>query len=217
LPVPQSASLSFGDTIHKTMERFYKQVQDEKRPTVHDLLSIYHEQWKSVGYGNKSYEMKMKAHGEELLRGFYEKGYVPGSIPKNLEESFKLKITPTLTIGGKVDRVDQLPDGKIEIIDYKTGKAPKTKDVKKDLQLTVYAMAAVDKGVYSYRPEDVIVSFYFFEGQEKVSGTRTGEQLEEAREKIAHTAEAISESTFDPTPGKHCDFCEFRLICEAWQ
>lgn len=217
LPVPQSAALSFGDTIHRTMERFYKLVQENKKPTVDDLLSIYNQQWKSIGYGNKQYEMKMRIHGEELLRGFYTNGYSPGVIPKNLEESFKLKITPALTIGGKVDRVDQLPDGKIEIIDYKTGKAPKSKDVRRDLQLTVYAMAAVDKGVYSYRPEDVIVSFYFFEGQEKVSGTRTSEQLEEAKDKIAQTAEAISESSFEPTPGKHCDYCEFRLICEAWQ
>lgn len=217
LPVPQSAALSFGDTIHKTMETFYGEVKKGQKPTVDDLLHIYTGQWRSVGYGEKSYEAKMKAHGEELLREYYELGYEEGKVPRSLEDSFKLKITPTLTIGGKVDRVDQLADGKIEIIDYKTGKAPKTRDVRKDLQLTVYAMAATDQGVYAYRPEDVIVSFYFFEGQQKVTGTRTKEQLEEARDIIIKTAQDIAVSDFKPTPGKQCDFCEFRLICEAWQ
>jgi DNA helicase-2/ATP-dependent DNA helicase PcrA len=62
----------------------------------------------------------------------------------------------------------------------------------------------------------VIVSFYFFEGQTKISATRTKEQLIAAKEEIAKRADDISRSDFHPTPGKYCDFCEFRLICEAW-
>lgn len=218
LPVPPSAALSFGDTIHKTLEQFYRAVQENKNPTVDDLLTLYRNLWKSVGYGNKAYEAKMKAHGEYLLRGFYQKGYVAGVVPKQLEESFKLKLTPALTLGGKVDRVDLKPDGKIEIIDYKTGQSTKLKkNVKKDLQLSVYAMAATDQGVYAYRPEDVTVSFYFLESQEKISGNRTKEQLDEARDTIIETAQKIQSGEFLPNPGRHCDFCEFRLICEAWQ
>jgi RecB family exonuclease len=132
-----------------------------------------------------------------------------------LEESFKLKITPTLTLGGKIDRIDTLKDGTKEIIDYKTGQAPKTRDPKKDLQLTVYAMAG-NPASPAGGSEKVIVSFYFFEDQTKVSATRTKEQLAETRKEIAHRADEISRSDFRPTPGKYCDFCEFRLICEAW-
>ncbi len=59
--------------------------------------------------------------------------------------------------------------------------------------------------------------FYFFEGQEKISATRNQDQLDKAKKEIAKKADEISRSDFKPTPGKHCDFCEFRLICEAWQ
>jgi CRISPR/Cas system-associated exonuclease Cas4 (RecB family) len=96
----------------------------------------------------------------------------------------------------------------MEIIDYKTGQAPKSRDVTKDEQLTVYALSAVGK--------KVIVSFYFFEGQEKISATRTKEELEKAKTDITEKANQMERSNFAPTPGKHCDFCEFRLICEAW-
>ena len=150
----------------------------------------------------------MKRHGKDLLTGFYMKGYDPAVIPTSLESPFKIKITPTLTLGGKIDRIDTLKDGTLEIIDYKTCQAPKTRDPKKDLQLTVYAMAG--------NTNNVIVSFYFFEDQTKISATRTKENLAEARTIIMQKADEISRSDFHATPGKYCDFCEFRLICEAW-
>jgi len=217
IPVPPSAALIFGDTMHKTIHAFYQLAREGKNPTMQNLLNLYDGLWNSVGFGNKEYEKKMKTHGIALLTGFYEKGYEPNNIPKELELPFRLRITPTLKLGGKIDRIDSLHDGKIEIIDYKTGKSTKVKDVTKDMQLSVYAMAATDQGVYSHRPEDVIVSFYFFESQEKISGTRTREQIENTRQEIEKKAHEIEVSTFQPTPGKHCDFCEFRLICEAWQ
>jgi DNA helicase-2/ATP-dependent DNA helicase PcrA len=215
IPVPPSAALSFGDTMHKTIRAFYELVKSGAHPTKQDLLRLLDDHWSRIGYGDKKYEEKMKRHGRELLIGFYAKGYDPNVVPRSLEETFKLKITPTLTLGGKIDRIDTLKDGTTEIIDYKTGTVPKTRDPKKDLQLTVYAMAG---GLASPLggSEKVIVSFYFFEDQKKISATRTKEQLAAAKDEIATCADEISRSDFRPTAGKYCDFCEFRLICEAW-
>ncbi len=216
IPVPPSAALTFGDTIHRTVRAFYELVKAGEHPTVETLLGLYKSHWVSVGFGGKAYEEKMKQHGFDLLREFYKKGYTPDRIPTSLEEPFRIKITPDLTLGGKIDRIDTLPDGTIEIIDYKTGQAPKTKDVSSDSQLTVYALSAAGEGIYKKAPEKVVVSFYFFEDQSKVSAVRTKDELEAARKDIAARADEIAKSDFAPTPGKHCDFCEFRLICEAW-
>jgi len=216
IPVPPSAALTFGDTMHRTIRAFYELVKEGKHPNVDTLLRLYEDHWVSVGFGAKVYEEKMKHHGIELLKEYYKKGYDPKRIPTSLEEPFRIKITPTLTVGGKIDRIDTLPDGTIEIIDYKTGQAPKARDVSSDPQLTLYALSAAGEGVYKKAPEKVIVSFYFFEDQTKVSAVRTKEELETAKKEIATKAEEISRSDFKPTPGKHCDFCEFRLICEAW-
>lgn len=217
IPVPSSAALTFGDTMHRTVRAFYELVKAGEKPTKDMLINFLEKHWSSLGYGDRGYEEKMKKHGGELLEGFYRIGYDPARIPKDLEASFKIRITPTLTLGGRIDRVDTLPDGKLEIIDYKTGQSPKNRDVTKDPQLTVYALAATDEGIYNKKPENVTVSFYFFEDQTKISATRTKEQLEEMKKEVADKAMEISRSDFRPTPGKHCDFCEFRLICEAWQ
>ncbi len=217
IPVPPSAALTFGNTMHRVVKAFYDLARSGEHPTKEMLLNLFDSHWSSIGFGDKGYEEKMKKQGRELLLGFFEKGYDPEKIPRDLEQPFKIKVTPTLTLGGRIDRVDDLEDGKIEIIDYKTGQAPKNRDVREDFQLTVYALAATDAGIYDKPPEKVTVSFYFFEGQEKVQATRGKEQLEQAKKEIARKAEEISRSEFKPTPGKHCDFCEFRLICEAWQ
>lgn len=217
IPVPPSAALSFGDTMHRTMKAFYELVRESHKPSKEMLLKLLDDHWSAVGYGDRNYEERMKKQGIKLLSEFYDKSFDPKNIPIALEQPFKLKITPVLKLGGKIDRVDEVADGKIEIIDYKTGTAPKNRKAEDDLQLTVYALAATDMGIYKKPPEKVIVSFYFFENQEKISATRTKEQLESAKKEITEKARAISMSDFHPKPGKWCDFCEFRLICEAWQ
>jgi len=217
IPVTPSGALSFGDAIHKTLFAFYKAAKEGKNPTKKDLLKILEENWSSVGYASKAHEMKMKKQGEEILANFYEKAYDPKHLPKDLEQMFTIKISPNFKIGGKIDRVDELPDGKLEIIDYKTGKVPSEEKIDKNLQMTIYALAAQDEGIYGKNPEEVILSFYFLDTQEKISLQRTRQQLEEAKKTLLLKKKEIESSDFSPKPSNLCDFCEFRLLCEAWQ
>jgi DNA helicase-2/ATP-dependent DNA helicase PcrA len=217
IPVPTSAALSFGDTIHRTLHAFFEKVQQKEYTDKSVVLKIYQDLWRSEGYRDKDYEEKMKQHGVFLLEEFYDKGFDRKIHVLALEQPFKVKITPTLTLGGKIDRIDRTEEGKLEIIDYKTGSAPKKRDPSEDMQLSVYALAAYEQGVYGEKVENILVSFYFLEGQQKISGTRNKEQLEKVKQSVSDTAEQISVSSFAPKPGKHCDFCEFRLICEAWK
>jgi DNA helicase-2/ATP-dependent DNA helicase PcrA len=217
IPVPTSAVLGFGDIMHKTMQEFYQQVLRGDHQTKEGLLAIYEQKWKSNGFMSKTYENEMKKHGEDLLKGYFNSGYDPKTKTIAVEQGFKIKITKDVTLGGRIDRVDRKRDGTLEIIDYKTGAAPKKRDVSEDFQLSLYALAATDKGVFGEKPDNIIVSFYFFEGQERMSGTRSKIQLEKVKESIVTSATDIGASTFQPTPGIYCSYCEFRLICEAWK
>lgn len=217
IPVPTSAALGFGDIVHKTMQEFYTQVIAGKNVTKELLLTLYANQWKSKGFMNKSYEDEMKKHGEVLLSEYFDKGYDKKTKTIAVEQGFKIKISKDITLGGKIDRIDRTVDGKLEIIDYKTGAAPKRRDPQEDFQLSLYALAAADKGVYGEKPESIVVSFYFFEGQERISGTRTKEKLEEIKQEIVTVVGEMNTSNFHATPGMYCAFCEYRLICEAWK
>jgi len=222
IPTPPSAALSFGDTIHQTMRDFYQSAVAGQNPKKEDLLKILEENWSHPGYPSRAHEERFRKEGEKILNDFYDKSYDPKTLPIALEQVFSIKIDPTLKVGGRIDRIDQAKKG-IEIIDYKTGKSSIKKDVEKDLQMTIYTMAAAD-GTLTYmgilqktpKPEEVKVSFYFFDNQEKLSSFRKIEDFERVKQELIKKAEEISNSDFSPTPGKHCDFCEYKLLCEAW-
>jgi RecB family exonuclease len=223
VPTPPSAALVFGDVIHQTMRNFYQRVMANQEPSKTDLLKILAENWTSIGYISKAQEERYKKEGQKILTGYFEKSFVPSFKPVALEQKFILKIDANLKAGGKIDRIDQVGET-LEIIDYKTGKSVTQKEADKDLQLGLYALAAASGGLNflgvreeTLRPEKIKVSFYFFDQQKKVTAKRTIEELIQVKEEIKNCAATVNQSTFSPTPGKHCDFCEFRLICEAWR
>ena len=216
IPVPLSGAQTFGEVIHKTLNSFYRLVLDGKKPRFEDLLQLLKYHWLPFGYSSKAHEERMEKRGEKMLQSFFEKFYDPKILPKSLEQIFTVRLSPNLKIGGRIDRADEI-GGKLEVIDYKTGKVPSEKEIKESLQMSIYALAATSPAIYGKKPEEVVLTFYFLEGPEKLSSQRTEAQLGEVKTKLERLAKEIENSPFSPTPGPWCDFCDFRLICEAWQ
>jgi len=215
IPVPQSAPQSFGDSIHRTLRDFYKLLKEGEKPKEEDLIEIFFKNWAKEGYASKSHEERSKKEGEKMLRNFYHKEISNKIIPYLLEYPFVVKISPNLKIGGKIDRIDRLGKA-IEIIDYKTGRAWGQKEVDNSLQMSVYALAAINLGIFEGDPEEIILSFYFLENGEKKSTKRTSQQLSLIKEELVKKAKEIRESKFEAKPSNMCDFCEYKLLCEAW-
>lgn len=216
IPVPASAAQSFGESMHKALFAFYKAAKAGENPTKEDLVNLLDQNWLPFGYSSKVHESKTKKAGEIMLAKFYQQAYTPNKLPLDLEQLFRLSVSKNLKVVGKIDRVDEMPNNQVEIIDYKTGKSTSQKDIDKNLQLTIYALAMTDKGIYGKKPDDVVLSLYFLETQEKVSTKRTAKQLEEAKQLLIEKAKEIGQSNFEPTPGALCDFCDYKLICDGW-
>jgi hypothetical protein len=69
--------------------------------------------------------------------------------------------------------MDRGPDGSVNIVDYKTGKARSQEDADESLQLSIYAMAAREK--WGYRVGALV--FHNLEGNVPVFSKRTDFQL----------------------------------------
>lgn len=212
IPTLPSATLTFGTTIHNTLRDFYRL----KKPSQKNLLALYAQNWSSQGFKDQDHEQKVKNKGARMLKRFYQHEYEPKNLPIALEQSFVVKISDDLKLGGRFDRIDRHGD-QLEIIDYKTGRVWEQKRVDQSLQMTVYALAATNRGVYHQRPENIILSFYFLQTGEKKKTQRSATDLEKGRQEIAKVGDQINHSDFTAKPGLWCRFCDFRLLCEAWR
>ena len=101
---------------------------------------------------------------------------------------------------GSIDRIDRLPSGGIEVIDYKTGKLSSARRTSHEsLQLSIYALACRD-ALGLGTPERV--TLYFTESATRMTTTRTDEQLDAAREAILARVSPIRAGEFAANPGQ---------------
>ncbi|MBU1148606.1 ATP-dependent helicase, partial [Patescibacteria group bacterium] len=211
IPVSGRASFSFGKSVHAALNDFYNLIKEGQTPTADQLIKIYQKNWLDDWYDSKQIEKQRLTSGAVDLREFYKlnkKNF--DNLPLYLERGFNIKIGD-YSLRGFIDRVDQLPDGKVEIIDYKTGRVPKTqKDVDYE-QLYIYAMAA-DQALGE---EAGLLSFYYLEGNQKFSVAPSDEEIEAVTAKILTTAKQITKSDFAATPSSFkCKYCDFKEICD---
>jgi len=217
IPTTPTAAESFGITIHQTLQQFYQNYQKNEKVGSKLVIDIYKKNWVPIGYTSLFHEKRMKKEGEKILKDFIKRFHPPEGKIIALEKMFKVKIEKDLFLKGKIDRIDEVGDKKIEIIDYKTGKIPKEKELKKSLQLSIYALAAIDKGILNKNLSQVVLSFYFLNEVKKISFQRDKEEIEKVKEAIKDLVTKIKQEKFEPNVGLWCDFCPFKIICEAWR
>ena len=226
VPTPTSASQSFGTSMHATLKEFFEEVKTTKPSDKQSLLSnskyiydLLERNWIGEGYKTKSHEREFFNKGKLYLSGFLKQGFNPKYPPIALEQPFTVPLGKGLKIGGRVDRVDDLGNGEIEIVDYKTGASiPTQKEVDKNLQLSFYALAATSMHElpFNKKPEQVKLSLYFLDTQEKISTTITAKQLEEAVKEIFKVKEEIEKNDFKCSGHMFCQSsCEYSLFCKS--
>ena len=105
-----------------------------------------------------------------------------------------------------------MPDGTLEIIDYKTGRSKTEAQLKKDLQLFIYALAAEECfGVPASR-----LTLYFLDDDVQVTVDPDKEKMEQVKAEITELGDAINVSNFEPKADKFkCKHCSFNKICDA--
>lgn len=211
-------ALSFGNSMHTTLKRFYDYLAEISKPTLFGeqkdvekvLLDIYDQSFVYSDYLSKKHQKQAYDAGKKMLKAYYGVNGPEFTLPYLTEKSFVLPIGDFI-FSGRLDRIDKLDTGSCEVIDYKTGKKKTQKEVDKDKQLSLYALACRD--VLRLQPKKL--SLYFLDDQEKIETVRTDEQMDDAKEAFQKIAEAICASDYSPTPSQQtCKYCPYRNICD---
>jgi DNA helicase-2/ATP-dependent DNA helicase PcrA len=226
LPLPGGANLSFGSTIHVTLEKFLNMYKgrletnqldlfvdkiQKQLPSYEELEKIYENCWIDEWYESKKQKEDFKKRGYEIIKSFYSEFEKNPIRPKYIEKSFRLNLDKYF-FTGKIDRADLLPDNSLQIIDYKTGQNKLEKKEDKQ-QLLIYQWAAQE-----YLTEKVSQLNYWFllDNTKSEPLLGTPEEIEELKAGLLETIEeiryAVAHNTFKQLDAKVQHQCEFEEL-----
>jgi DNA helicase-2/ATP-dependent DNA helicase PcrA len=209
IPRKIPAALHYGAALHRVLKAYFDSVRSGRELAVETLLESFRSMLVEARLEDEYQFDLYVSQGESQLREFVESVQRQGP-PKvvRLEEPFEIRIGDAAVVG-RVDRVDELPDGRVTVTDYKTGKSRSQEDADKSLQLSIYALAAKEKWGYSVAR----LMFYNLEENVAVETFRNEAQLAETKAKVESVAGCIAVGKFDAKAGFHCNFCAYRNLC----
>ena len=205
------ATLSFGSVMHTTIKRFLEQLKKGAKLPFEEVQRIYEAEWSSAGYEDEYQEAEYKKDGLEQLKVFHQAMLQAPPQILEQEKGFELPLANDVILTGRMDQVNSLGRRDVEIVDYKTGKPKKEADARKDLQLSIYALAA--KEIFEWNP--VRLAFHYLQNNQVQVTARDAKQLDEAEKVIQETAADIRAGEFPAKIVFACRSCAYKPICPA--
>ena len=205
------ATLTFGRVMHATIRRVMTEFKKGNRLAFEEVQRLFETEWSASGFEDEYQEGEYKKDGLEQLRAFHQA--VSEQTPEivDLEKTFLLPVENNLVLKGRIDQINSLGRNEVEIVDYKTGKAKKETEARRDLQLSIYAIAA--KEILELNPVRLV--FHYLQDNSRQETTRSAKQLDEALEIVQEVAADIRARSFPAKEGFICRSCAYRPICPA--
>ncbi|MBS1717841.1 MAG: PD-(D/E)XK nuclease family protein [Armatimonadetes bacterium] len=205
---------SFGTTLHRVLEKFYSEDQTGA-PVRETLMAAFDESWVDAGFSTPEEMSEAYGEGREILERMseeIEQKPRPGK-PLYIEKRLKFEY-PDFTLIGQLDRVDEHPDGSLEIIDYKSGRSSiSSEEVGDDLAMGVYQLLL--SKLHPDRP--IRATIIALRTGEEATASLSAEQLAELEADIQLLGgEIVTQEFFElePRPKALCASCDFLRLCQ---
>ena len=211
--IPQEPTLHqrFGILVHQVLERYHANAESQPARGLPDLLELLDAGWRRGGFGASEQERQLRGKATAALTRYHERAACDRAAPVWFERQFQFKLGPH-TLRGRVDRVDRLPGGEYELIDYKTGRPKNAAQLADDVQLSLYAVGARE----SWQLDASRQAYYYLLDDQKVALSDDAGRGEWVRDVATEVAEGIRSQGFEPTPSyAACAICDYRLVCPA--
>jgi len=211
--IPQEPTINqrFGILIHNVLERFHKEAAAGEEDTLERLMDLFEAGWRRTGFGSSDDELQFRDRAREAMRLYWERERDSEGEPVWLERKFDMRIGEH-HVRGRVDRVDRLPGGGHELIDYKTGERKSEADLENDLQLALYRIAARE----AWGIEAEAGSYYYVLDGDKVAAPVRADDAERVERTVLQVGEGVLGQDFEPRPSPSvCGWCDYRLVCPA--
>ncbi|SDH99960.1 PD-(D/E)XK nuclease superfamily protein [Arthrobacter subterraneus] len=226
----QINAMQRGNLVHKVMEDYVREITVQQRGRSLDRLMelaeaafaefanpawLPHVWEQNQARLRQDFRRLFEKDGETALDGWdYRDAEAPfGMDEVTLPVELELEDGTVFRFRGKVDRIDLHRDGRIRVVDYKTGKLDKYKDLRKHptaygtkFQLPVYGLFA--RSLAEHTSADVKASYWFTSRAgnfEEIGYSVTEEVVDQLRKDAGLIISAIRDGVFPskPEPEQH--------------
>jgi ATP-dependent helicase/DNAse subunit B len=207
--------LSQGNIVHETLARWYAQPRDMAALFEEVFARVVDEKQIPPAYHT---ERLRNAMLDDLLAFAALEPWPPGEYQRRMEEKFELAFDDSLTVVGKIDRLDVAADGAAYVVDYKYSNAQNTRERRDNpnlLQAPLYLLAA--RQAFGLRP----VGMYYIglKGGVEYAGWEAADLsedwLERSRQRTLRIVEEIRAGRVEVAPSDRdkCRFCDCADVC----
>lgn len=218
---PETGAINIGIVVHGALQKFMLETMNaeadgQEPPGVDRLRAIGDGLFRMRTPRSQSYDRASHEKVQSQLELYFERLHDDAEVLQ-LERSTKFAYPHaglTHHFTAKLDRVDRLPDGRIRIVDYKTGNATKKllEPKSDDLQLCIYAMA-LPRLLDPSHPDPVlpagVAEYWLLSTGERGTIDLAQLKLDKAREQIDKSIAGILAGSFEK--GKST-----RHLCEGF-
>ncbi len=224
IPTEQTVHQRFGILVHQVLERYHADGCD----TLAQMLSLLDAGWRRAGFGESERDRELLEKARVALTRYHARLASQESRPVWFERQFDFRLGPH-HLRGRVDRVDRLAGAGVtagvgersagaaavaeyELIDYKTSRPKSAEQLRDDIQLSLYALAArEDWGLESSQQ-----AYYYVLDDLKVPVERDERDAEAVKDLVLEVGDGILAQEFEPTPSPAaCSICDYRIVCPA--
>jgi DNA helicase-2/ATP-dependent DNA helicase PcrA len=210
IPIEQTIHQRFGIVVHQVLERYHS----DGHTTLAQMLTLLDTGWRRSGFGENERERELLEKAQTALVRYHARLSDHDAEPVWFERQFDFRLGPH-HLRGRVDRVDRLTageDAEYELIDYKTSRPKTPEQLKDDVQLSLYALAARE----SWQLESSRQAYYYVLDDIKVPVPRDQRDAQAVTEIVLEVGEGILSQEFEPTPSRAaCSICDYRIVCPA--
>ena len=222
IPTEQTVHQRFGIVVHQVLERYHA----DRADTLAQMLALLDAGWRRAGFGDSERDRELLQKARAALTRYHARLSEQQSEPVWFERQFDFRLGPH-HLRGRVDRVDRVGGGdrvagrgaagaaanaEYELIDYKTSRPKTAEQLRDDIQLSLYALAAREdwglessQQAYYYVLDDLIVPVH--------RGERDAEAVKDI---VLEVGDGILAQEFEPTPSHAaCAMCDYRIVCPA--
>jgi DNA helicase-2/ATP-dependent DNA helicase PcrA len=221
IPEEPTINQRFGILIHHVLARFHAEeiegaatgdaVASRGRESLDRLLRLFEAGWHRAGFGSSDDELQFRDRAVASLTRYWERHTNSAASPVWLERGFAFELG-SHQLRGRIDRVDRLPEGGYELIDYKTGEPKTSTELADDLQLALYRLGARE----AWKLDVDAGSYWYVLADEKVPVPSSPDDRERVERTVLEVGEGIQSQDFEPRPSYEvCSWCDYRVTCPA--